>query len=211
MKKAFFFEQIRAIADVDSALAAPDLLANEILLKPLPKPLPKFLIVPRHPQRFDEVAALAMKFGLKVSRRSTWLASPFASEEAMQADIWLGDTVGDMALYYAMGDVALLGGSFEKLGGQNLIEAAACGCPVVMGPHTFNFLEAAELAEAAGAAQRVTDMAAAVQAALLLVGDHHAQKNAAVSGLAFAARHRGATEKTLCALQPFLQAGTQVR
>ena len=57
-----------------------------------------------------------------------------------------------MPLYYAMADVALLGGSFAPLGGQNLIEAAACGCPLLMGPHTFNFEEAAELAIDAGAA-----------------------------------------------------------
>ena len=163
--------------------------------------------MPRHPQRFDEVAALVAQLGLKLSRRSSWQGSPFENAEAMQADIWLGDTLGEMPLYYALSNVALLGGSFEKLGGQNLIEAAACGCPVIMGPHTFNFLEAADLAEAAGTAKRVADMAGAVQAALLLVGDHQAQKNAAVSGLAFAARHRGATEKTLCALAPFLQAG----
>ena len=149
--------------------------------------------------------------GLTLSRRSSWQGSPFENAEAMQADIWLGDTLGEMPLYYGLSDVALLGGSFKKLGGQNLIEAAACGCPVVMGPHTFNFSEATELAQVAGTAKRVADMATAVQAALLLVGDHKAQKNAAVSGLAFAARNRGATEKTLFALQPFLQAGAQVR
>jgi 3-deoxy-D-manno-octulosonic-acid transferase len=63
-----------------------------------------------------------------------------------------------MPLYYALADVALLGGSFEPLGGQNLIEAAACGCPLLMGPHTFNFAAAAEDAIAAGAARRVADL-----------------------------------------------------
>ena len=74
------------------------------------------------------------------------------------ADVWLGDSLGEMPLYYGLADVALLGGSFAPLGGQNLIEAAACGCPVVMGPHTFNFAEAAELALDAGAAVRVQSM-----------------------------------------------------
>jgi 3-deoxy-D-manno-octulosonic-acid transferase len=64
----------------------------------------------------------------------------------------------EMPIWYALADVALLGGSFEPLGGQNLIEAAACGCPVVMGPHTFNFADAAELALAAGAAIRVATL-----------------------------------------------------
>ena len=72
--------------------------------------------------------------------------------------MWIGDSLGEMALYYGLADVALLGGSFAPLGGQNLIEAAACGCPVVMGPHTFNFAEAAQLAQDAGAAVRVQDM-----------------------------------------------------
>ena len=198
-EEALFLKQILATTQQKHAQEAINIIAN------------KYLIVPRHPQRFDDVAALVVQLGLKLSRRSSWQDSPHENVEAMQADIWLGDTLGEMPLYYALSDVALLGGSFEKLGGQNLIEAAACGCPVVMGPHTFNFSEATELAEVAGTAKRVADMAGAVQAALLLVGDHQAQKNAAVSGLAFAARNRGATEKTLCALQPFLQAGAQVR
>jgi 3-deoxy-D-manno-octulosonic-acid transferase len=71
---------------------------------------------------------------------------------AAAADVWIGDSLGEMALYYGLADVALLGGSFAPLGGQNLIEAAACGCPVVMGPHTFNFAEAAQFAQEAGAA-----------------------------------------------------------
>ncbi len=87
---------------------------------------------------------------------------------AADADVWLGDSMLEMPAWYALADVALLGGSFAPLGGQNLIEAAACGCPVVMGPHTFNFSDAAELALAAGAATRVADMAAGVAAAVEL-------------------------------------------
>ncbi|MCX7257029.1 MAG: 3-deoxy-D-manno-octulosonic acid transferase, partial [Polaromonas sp.] len=168
----------------------------------------KVLIVPRHPQRFDEVAALAAQHGLTVSRRSGWPdAGPAASAEAMGADVWLGDSLGEMALYYGLSGLsgaALLGGSFAPLGGQNLIEAAACGCPVVMGPHTFNFAEAAALAEAEGAAQRVADMGQAVQAALALLSDAPAQAQAAAAGLAFAARHRGAAARTLAALRGYL-------
>lgn len=165
----------------------------------------KVLVAPRHPQRFDEVAALAAQHGLSVSRRSQWSGSPADSQAAMSADVWLGDSLGEMPLYYGLSDVALLGGSFAPLGGQNLIEAAACGCPVVMGPHTFNFAEAAELAESEGAAQRAADMVQAVQAALALANDAPAQTQAAAAGLAFAARNRGATAKTLEALQGYLQ------
>ncbi|MFC7409439.1 3-deoxy-D-manno-octulosonic acid transferase [Hydrogenophaga atypica] len=129
-----------------------------------------WLVVPRHPQRFDEVAALLAGAGLKVSRRSQWPESgPSAADWV--ADVWLGDSLGEMALYYGLAEVALLGGSFAPLGGQNLIEAAACGCPVVMGPHTFNFLEAAERAQACGAALRVADMGEACQTATTLLND----------------------------------------
>ena len=155
----------------------------------------QWLVVPRHPQRFDEVAALAAQHGLSVSRRSSWEGEP------LPADVWLGDSVGDMALYYGMADAALLGGSFESLGGQNLIEAAASGCPVVMGPHTFNFADAAQLAEEAGAALRVNSMADAVQSAVALAADTTRQAGVAAAGLAFAAAHRGATRKTVAALR----------
>ena len=168
----------------------------------------KVLVAPRHPQRFDAVAALAAQHGLRVSRRSQWAGGPADSEDALRADIWLGDTLGEMALYYALSDAALLGGSFAPLGGQNLIEAAACGCPLVMGPHTFNFTEAAALAQAAGAAQRVTDMAQAVRAALVLMSDERAQAQAAQAGLDFAARHQGAAARTLAALHPLIFTGT---
>jgi 3-deoxy-D-manno-octulosonic-acid transferase len=110
----------------------------------LPEPRPLLIVVPRHPQRFDDVADLFERSGLKTLRRSEWSDKP--PPEAAQADVWIGDSMGEMPLYYATSDVALLGGSFEPLGGQNLIEAAACGCPLLMGPHTFNFEEAAQLA-----------------------------------------------------------------
>jgi 3-deoxy-D-manno-octulosonic-acid transferase len=123
------------------------------------------LIVPRHPQRFDAVADLLQSAGLSVARRSV------DGAQFSVADVWLGDTLGEMAFYYGLADVALLGGSFAPLGGQNLIEAAACRCPVVMGPHTFNFAQAAEMAQEAGAALVRPDMASAMQAALQLLED----------------------------------------
>ncbi|MGS4870020.1 hypothetical protein ACLGJG_19300, partial [Acinetobacter baumannii] len=83
--------------------------------------------------------------------------------------------------------VALLGGSFEPLGGQNLIEAAACGCPVLAGPHTFNFAEATELALAAGAAERFPTLADAVKRGLQLCADAPARDAMSREALAFAA------------------------
>lgn len=152
----------------------------------------QWLIVPRHPQRFDAVAALVTQQGLALARRSSWSDGPPAPAQA----IWLGDSLGEMALYYGLGDLALLGGSFEPLGGQNLIEAAACGCPVLMGPHTFNFAEAASLAEAAGAALRASDLPDAVRMAQQLALDVPRLEAARQAGLAFAAAHRGAAART---------------
>ena len=195
-EEALFLEEIKALAQQIREHRATENVAFELPVK--------WLIVPRHPQRFDEVAALVVQHGLTLSRRSSWQRSPFENDEAICADVWLGDTLGDMPLYYAASDVALLGGSFQKLGGQNLIEAAACGCPVVMGPHTFNFFEAAELAEFAGAAKRVADMAGAVNWAVQCVKDPERQARMSQAALAFAATHQGATGRTVQALQGYL-------
>lgn len=159
----------------------------------------QWLIVPRHPQRFDEVQQLIERTGLTVSRRSQWLGGGGGHSPAA-ADVWLGDSMGEMPLYYALAHAGLLGGSFERLGGQNLIEAAACGCPLLLGPHTFNFADAADQACDAGAALRVADMAEAVQQAIALV--HDAQRLATMqqSALAFAATHRGAAQATATAV-----------
>jgi 3-deoxy-D-manno-octulosonic-acid transferase len=156
------------------------------------QPQSRLLIVPRHPQRFDEVAALVVQAGMKLDRRSRWGDAP--DTEALGADVWLGDSMGEMALYYAACDVALLGGSFAPLGGQNLIEAAACGAPVVMGPHTFNFAQAAELSIAAGAAVRVSGIDEGVRTARALT-QRVRRESMARQALAFAAEHRGAAQR----------------
>lgn len=164
---------------------------------------PRLLIVPRHPQRFDDVASLVAQRGLSLSRRSTWgEAGP--DDAALACDVWLGDSVGEMPAYYACAQVALLGGSFAPLGGQNLIEAAACGCPLIMGPHTFNFAEAAQLSEAAGAARRVQTLAQAVEVALeLLVPAKHDAM--AEHALQFAQRHRGAAARMAAAMNSIMR------
>jgi 3-deoxy-D-manno-octulosonic-acid transferase len=157
-----------------------------------PSSRPLLLLVPRHPQRFDSVADAVTGAHLSILRRSSWADEP--PPEAAAADVWLGDSMGEMALYAAMADVALLGGSFAPLGGQNLIELAACGCPVVMGPHTFNFAEAAELALAAGAARRVAGIEQGVATAVALAGSDECAL-ASQRALAFTALHRGAAER----------------
>ena len=158
----------------------------------LPEPRPLLVIVPRHPQRFDEVAALIDHNGFSMQRRSSWAEMP--PPEAATADVWLGDSMAEMPIYYACADVALLGGSFAPLGGQNLIEAAACGCPLVLGPHTFNFEDAALLAIEAGAAVRMNDLRSGVRRAAALASDPR-RNDWVEAALAFAGSHRGATER----------------
>jgi 3-deoxy-D-manno-octulosonic-acid transferase len=171
-------------------------LLNNWLKLPAPRPL--LVIVPRHPQRFDEVAALIAGAGLKLARRSGWGDAP--PSEALATDVWLGDSMREMPLYYGLASVALLGGSFEPLGGQNLIEAAACGCPVLAGPHTFNFAEATELALAAGAARRCASLADAVTRGLALCANKAEHDAMGASALAFSAAHRGAAVHMAAAL-----------
>jgi 3-deoxy-D-manno-octulosonic-acid transferase len=156
-------------------------------------PRPLLVIVPRHPQRFDEVAALVASQGFTLARRSGWNDTP--AGDAADADVWLGDSMREMPLYYALSQVALLGGSFAPLGGQNLIEAASCGCPVVMGPHTFNFAQAAELSLAAGAAARVGTMAEGVSTACGWLDEPERLAARSLQAIAFAAQHRGAAQR----------------
>lgn len=157
------------------------------------------VLVPRHPQRFAEVAELVAAQGLALARRS---ATPGEAPPAVTAacDVWLGDSLGEMPAYYACADLAFIGGSLLPLGGQNLIEACACACPVLIGPHTFNFAQATRDAVAAGAARQVADAAelAAVAADLLTrPAKLAAMKNAAT---AFSAAHRGATERVMAVI-----------
>ena len=162
----------------------------------------QWLIVPRHPQRFAEVAGLVESAGLTLLRRSRWDQSsdstPGKSGPASApADVWLGDSLGEMPAYYALADLALLGGSFLPLGGQNLIEAAACGCPVIMGPHTFNFAEAAQNSAQAGAAFEVTDLNEALSTAVDMLQKQELLNQCRYATTAFLKQHQGATQKTV--------------
>ena len=159
-----------------------------------------FVIVPRHPQRFDQVYSLIQKSGLNVSRRS------MAETIAEEIEVWLGDSMGEMAAYVALCDVAFIGGSLLPFGGQNLIEAAAQGKPVVMGPSVFNFAEAARLAIDAGAMYQVDDANGVMQTANALLRDVEKRDSMSRAALTFAQAHAGATEKTMGLIAPLLSA-----
>ncbi|WP_159880521.1 lipid IV(A) 3-deoxy-D-manno-octulosonic acid transferase [Aquitalea denitrificans] len=156
------------------------------------------LLVPRHPERFDSVAALAQDMGFAVQRRSD------NSKIAAATRVWLGDSMGELFAYYGCADVAFVGGSLLPLGGQNLIEPASLGLPVLFGPSMFNFAQASELALQAGAALQVADAAALVQQALELLQDDARRQQMHSAALAFTAAHRGASQRIVQLLQAHL-------
>jgi 3-deoxy-D-manno-octulosonic-acid transferase len=164
----------------------------------------RLLLVPRHPQRFDDVARLLSARGLRFVRRSQIADLAHAEPMVVDADFVLGDSMGEMAMYYAAADAALIGGSLLPLGGQNLIEAAAVGTPVVVGPHTFNFAQAVEDAIAAGAAVRAATPAEAIAQLHAIAEDAGRRQAMREAALAFAAQHRGATARTLQRLEAFI-------
>ena len=149
------------------------------------------LLVPRHPERFDSVATLAASMGFAVQRRSD------GQPVRQGTQVWVGDSMGELFAYYAAADVAFVGGSLLDFGSQNLIEPASIGLPVLIGPSTYNFAEAASLALAAGAARQVADAQSLVSAALALLQDADARQLMREAGLAFTAQHRGASQRML--------------
>ena len=155
-------------------------------------------IVPRHPQRFDEVASLVQARGLSLQRRSQ------LGEAAVSADVLLGDSMGEMFAYYAACDCAFIGGSLLPLGGQNLIEACALSRPVIVGQHTFNFAQATDEAIAAGGALRVQDAAQMLEQGARLLQDRGARATMGQCAAAFAGAHKGATLRTLELVMPLI-------
>lgn len=158
------------------------------------------VLVPRHPERFDSVAAQAQGMGFAVQRRSD------NSNIAAHTSIWLGDSMGELFAYYGCADVAFVGGSLQPLGGQNLIEPASLGLPVLFGPSMFNFSQASELALQAGAALQVADADALVQQALGLLQDEARRQQMHRAALVFTAAHRGASQRIVQLLQAHLPA-----
>ncbi|NOV25071.1 3-deoxy-D-manno-octulosonic acid transferase [Cupriavidus necator] len=166
-------------------------------------PRPALLLIPRHPQRFDEVAAMAARAGFSVERRSNLDLAGVRSPLA--ADLLLGDSMGEMAMYFAASDLAFIGGSLLPLGGQNLIEACAVGTPVLIGPHTFNFAQATDDAIAAGACLRVDNADALMRTAASVLADRARLADMRAHAQTFAGLHRGATVRTLAAVAPALE------
>ena len=159
--------------------------------------VPKLLLVmvPRHPQRFDEVARLIVARGHSLQRRSAMAKLPGAVAET--TDVLLGDSLGELFAYYRSADAAFVGGSLVEWGGHNLIEACAVGTPVLVGPHTMNFAEATEGALNEGAAIRVKNIDEFGAAIAALFNDPARRETMRAAARAYAGRHRGATGRVV--------------
>ena len=163
-----------------------------------------YMVIPRHPQRFADAAAVMKQHGLGFLRRSAGVQIP-----PSDTPVLLGDTLGEMAFYYAAADVAIIGGGFAPFGGQNLIEACAAGTPVILGPDMHNFAQAAADAIAAGAAVQVDNADEALRTAYALLRDAARRKAMQQAALAWTAAHAGATRRMVEALRPWLGAARQ--
>lgn len=162
----------------------------------------QWLLVPRHPQRVDAVATLLAQAGWGVERRSAWPSTgPVAAAEAPV--VWLGDSMGEMASYCSAADVALLGGSFAPLGGQNLMEVLACACPVITGPHMHNFATALHDLQGEAVAQ-TPSMAQALQLVHQWLADPAALRRRGALGQQLVQAHGGAVARSVDALDAWL-------
>jgi len=176
---------------------------KDLLLSNTFKNPPLLCLVPRHPERFSEVANQIHEAGLKYRRRTEW---PGVPQFTTDLDVILGDSMGEMPMYYSAADLVLMGGSLLPFGGQNLIEACAAGCPVLLGQHTYNFQQAALDAIEIGAAKRIAGelvlsepiaLMDALKGMLLNTAELARMSSAAT---AFSIEHQGATQRILAAL-----------
>ncbi len=149
------------------------------------------VLVPRHPQRFDSVAALLEANHIPYQRRSA--QRPLSAGTT----VLLGDSMGEMYAWYRLAQYALMGGTLLPLGGQNLLEALSVGCPVLLGPHTFNFAEASAAAVACGAARQFSDLEELPGLVSAFLADPALCRTMGERGRSFVERHRGATATLL--------------
>jgi len=164
---------------------------------------PLLCLVPRHPERFSEVAEQIDAVGLKFRRRTEWQGTP---KDSPDLDVVLGDSMGEMPMYYSASDLVVMGGSLLRFGGQNLIEACAAGCPVLLGEHTYNFQQASIDALESGAAKRIKgelllgEPIALMEALKSLLLNPAELSQMAIAAKTYSIEHQGATKRILAAL-----------
>ena len=147
------------------------------------------VLVPRHPERFDRVAALSERTGFKTVRRSQRRPVP---REAM---VFVGDTMGELAMFLGAADAAFVGGSLVPTGGHNVLEPAALGVPVVFGPHMFNFSTISRMLLSQGGAVQVSDAAELSGVIVRWLTDSAERTRVGESGRRVIEENRGALER----------------
>ncbi len=158
------------------------------------------LLVPRHPQRFAEVENLLKARSLRYVLRSE-LVQPLNED----VQIVLGNSMGEMYTYYAASDFAVMGGSLQPLGGQNLIEAATMGVPTILGPNMFNFAQVTREAVAAKAAVQIDDVSQLSSVVRELAENIEKRAAMAQAAKAFTIQHRGTTQRLIIAIEELLK------
>jgi 3-deoxy-D-manno-octulosonic-acid transferase len=156
------------------------------------------VLAPRHPERFEKVAAMISSAGLAVQRRSSWMPS-----QRINPGIFLLDSVGELAAVYELADIAFVGGSLVATGGHNILEPAQYGSAIVVGPHTFNFREIVSIFEQGGAINIATVETLASHFTRLLNQPEERERQGRLAKDLFT-KYAGATHRTLDALGPFL-------
>lgn len=157
------------------------------------------VIVPRHPERFATVTRLCRRAGYE-----TVLRSQEVGPLGPGVDVFIGDSMGELPLFYAASDIAFVGGSLVPVGGHNVLEPCALGLPVVFGPHMFNFQEISERTLEHDAGERVADQRELVAAIDRYLSDPNLRFKTGEAGKAFVEENRGALHKTLNMLGDYL-------
>jgi 3-deoxy-D-manno-octulosonic-acid transferase len=163
--------------------------AHSRLLKRFPDAL--LLVAPRHPERFKPMVQLCRSYGFATRTRSE------DDDPEAQSQCFVIDTLGELVNFIACADVAFVAGSLEAIGGHNVLEPAALGVPVLVGPHTFNFEEVTDLLLEKGAALRVADSEALSRVLQTLLADSQQRRQMGEAAKRTVAAERGAVERTL--------------
>ena len=194
-----------ALAEASPAIVAGSTMEDEepLLLRAFETVLARhpravMILAPRHPERFNHVANMISDLGIRFWRRSEWQPS-----RSIAGRVFLLDSIGELASLYALATVAFVGGSLVERGGHNILEAAQYGVPVLVGPHTENFRDIVNLFLEAGAA-RMVGPAELPLVLRELVENEAERKLMGVRALETLQAHRGATERTLRALEELL-------
>ncbi|MCW5589368.1 MAG: lipid IV(A) 3-deoxy-D-manno-octulosonic acid transferase [Legionellales bacterium] len=169
------------------------LRAFALVKKALPTTL--LVLVPRHPERFNKVAHLAEREGYEVVLRSS------GERCNKNTAVFLGDTMGELMLFYAASDLAFVGGSFVEVGGHNLLEPAAIGIPMLTGPFMFNFTEITRLLVDVAAAKQVHSEIELANEVIYLLQNTEKRVQIGEKGKHVVEKNRGALDKHLAIIQ----------